>query len=1009
MDPDGVSQADGAPTARPLASGVRWGAGLLALALALHVWPWWRHGADLWAWNTAINLIEIVVPAVAAALLARRWITERQSGWLWLASGAGAWALGQVGWTVLDLLGLSPSPSANDLLFMVWPVATCIGLVQLGIDRGRRGARLVVVTEALEVAVGAGFVLWALVLRPTIERSGSTDVLDEVVLAYFPITGIAVAATALLVRFGARCPALTSACAGAVAISFADAMLASDVDHDRLVTLLGGHLGWTLGFVLLGTAAQLPLAAPRRSAIHPTLGRLLFVSLPIGAALLVAAYQLGIQHRQLDPVSMGLTVIGALVLVTAQVLFWRESGRMSAQLQDNYRRITEAERELRSLLDSIAETVLVLDLEGRVNAANHRALQMLGMPADELVGRDVGTLIPTEARERVRAVLQQLAGGAEPIETPIFPVRAGDGRLVQVEANVALDEVRPDRVVLSLRDVSERVEAEEALRRAQDRFKVAFHSAPTGMAIVRPDDLGLVEVNGGLAAMLRTAPEQLVGRSLRQLVHPDELATAAGARTSLRLVRADDTVMWATISLAGTEDPFGQPMLIAHVQDVTEQRAATEQLGWSATHDEVTGLANRAFFLEQLDEAIVAAPQSGLAVLFLDLDRFKMVNDSLGHATGDDLLRVMAARLRGAVRDGDVVARFGGDEFTVLLRDARSACEIADRIRSTLAMPIALGDAELDVTVSVGVVIVDGARLEAGAVTADELVRDADAAMYRAKDQGRNRVEEFRPETRAAALRVLHTGNELRHGIERGEIVPYYQPIVELASGRLKGFEVVARWRHPDRGLLLPAEFLSIAEERGFIGVLGDAVLRASLAQLAQWRSQHPELGPLTIGVNLSARQLGDRRLIDTVAEALAETGVPAECLWLELTETALLSDVPAATVALRELRGLGLHLAVDDFGTGYSSLTYLKRFPIEAIKVDRTFVAGLGLDPDDSTIVDAVIRLGTSLGLTTIAEGVETPLQLARLREMGCGQAQGFLFGRPRPASMLEPVALAV
>ncbi|MBU6317436.1 MAG: GGDEF domain-containing phosphodiesterase, partial [Acidobacteria bacterium] len=306
--------------------------------------------------------------------------------------------------------------------------------------------------------------------------------------------------------------------------------------------------------------------------------------------------------------------------------------------------------------------------------------------------------------------------------------------------------------------------------------------------------------------------------------------------------------------------------------------------------------------------------------------------------------------------------------------------------------------AELFVTASIGITVAD----REGLGTA-ELLRDADAAMYRAKSRGRDCVEVFSPSTHGSSLVNLRTTNELRRGLERGEIVPYYQPVILLDSGRLVGFEVLARWRHPDRGLLGADKFLPMAEETGLISDVGAAVLRASLAQLGTWLHSGRVGGELSMSVNLSARQLGDSDLVDIVSEALAQSGVPADQLWLEITETALMADVKAASVRLRELRSLGLHLAVDDFGTGYSSLTYLKRFPVEAIKVDRSFVSGLGIDSEDTTIVEAVVKLGHSLGLQVVAEGVETPLQLGRLREIGCERAQGFLFGRPRPADLVE------
>jgi EAL domain-containing protein (putative c-di-GMP-specific phosphodiesterase class I) len=285
----------------------------------------------------------------------------------------------------------------------------------------------------------------------------------------------------------------------------------------------------------------------------------------------------------------------------------------------------------------------------------------------------------------------------------------------------------------------------------------------------------------------------------------------------------------------------------------------------------------------------------------------------------------------------------------------------------------------------------------------NDLLRDADAAMYRAKARGRDCVEAFEAGGYESGVQALRTAGELRRGIERGEIVPYFQPIVDLESGRVLGYEVLSRWLHPERGMLPPSEFIPLAEETGLMVELGAQILRDSLAQLAHWRAAGHRFASCTVSVNVGTRQLVDPNFFDTVAEALAETGIDADSLWLEITETSLLADVKAATVALRELRSLGLHLSVDDFGTGYSSLTYLKRFPVEAIKVDKSFVSGLGIEQEDSTIVEAVVRLGQSLGLHVVAEGIESPLQLSRLRQLGCDRGQGYLFGRPRPAALVE------
>ncbi|MGI9645411.1 MAG: putative bifunctional diguanylate cyclase/phosphodiesterase, partial [Ilumatobacteraceae bacterium] len=446
----------------------------------------------------------------------------------------------------------------------------------------------------------------------------------------------------------------------------------------------------------------------------------------------------------------------------------------------------------------------------------------------------------------------------------------------------------------------------------------------------------------------------------------------------------------------------GVSLAITHIQDITEQRMAAERLSHAATHDALTELPNRVSIVARLDELLATAAVDEVAVLFIDLDNFKVVNDSLGHRAGDDLLRQVAQRFRGVMREGDVLARFGGDEFVVFVNGVDGSSidpsVVADRLRAAAQSPVEVDGRELVVTASIGFAV----NSERG-LTADDLLRDADAAMYRAKSAGRDRVEAFTHETRAASVEAFETNADLRRALERGEIVPYFQPIVELGTGHVVSFEVLARWLHPERGLLVPNQFVPTIESSGLMGELGERILRDALAQLAQWRATGVPFAECSVSVNVSTKQLVDDRFRDVVSEALAESGVDADSLWLEITETSLMHDSKVAARALRELRGLGLHLAVDDFGTGYSSLTYLKRFPVEAIKVDRSFVVGLGLESADTSIVEAVVRLGHSLGLTVVAEGIETPLQLGQLRALGCDRWQGYLFGRPRTAQITE------
>jgi len=561
-------------------------------------------------------------------------------------------------------------------------------------------------------------------------------------------------------------------------------------------------------------------------------------------------------------------------------------------------------------------------------------------------------------------------------------------------------------MVVTLRDITSRLREAHDLDVAQERFRLAFHGAPTGMALSGADSGLLIDVNESLATMLGYSRAELLGRATQSITHPDdwhraELQTADSYHMEQRYIRKDKSVMWARTWVSVMDDGDSSNLAITHIEDITEQRHSAERLEWAATHDQLTRLPNRFRFLEQLARFLETSQPGAVAVMFIDLDNFKVINDSLGHGVGDELLRGMSERLRAVVRDRDMLSRFGGDEFIVMLCDIGatvSPVEIAERLRAEIAQPLVVDGAELFVTASIGIAVAD----RPGVSTTD-LLRDADAAMYRAKARGRDCVEVFSPGTHDATVLSLRTNSELRRGLERREIVPYYQPIVQLDSGHLVGFEVLARWRHPDRGLLGPEQFLPMAEETGLIGEVGAAVLRSSLAQLGQWRERLPRFAQLTVSVNVSGRQLMSAAFQGTVAEALSESGLDADALWLEITESALMSDVKAATVALRELRNLGLHLAVDDFGTGYSSLTYLKRFPVEAIKVDRSFVSGLGIDPEDTTIVEAVVKLGHSLGLLVVAEGVETPLQLARLREINCDHGQGYVFGRPRPADLVE------
>lgn len=440
----------------------------------------------------------------------------------------------------------------------------------------------------------------------------------------------------------------------------------------------------------------------------------------------------------------------------------------------------------------------------------------------------------------------------------------------------------------------------------------------------------------------------------------------------------------------------------ALVASLVEREVLSDQLAHQATHDALTGLPNRAYFLQRLDEALtLAAPQGKtLAVLFLDLDGFKHVNDSLGHAIGDRLLVAVAERLRCCLRPEDTVSRLGGDEFTMLLDglfDVAGATRVAERITTALATPFALAGHEVTITTSIGVACNTAAS---GYQPADNLLRDADLAMYRAKAGGKARHEVFTATMHTQVLSRLELEDDLRHALAHEEFVVHYQPRVDFATGRIVGTEALVRWQHPRRGLLFPDDFIPLAEETGMIVPLGQWVLIEACRQTRAWQERYPDL---TIHVNLSVRQFQHPDLVEDVTRALVAAHLDPASLTLEITESVLMGETATLVVILRRLKGLGLQLAIDDFGTGYSSLSYLKRFPVDTLKIDKSFVDGLGRDPEDTAIVQAVITLAETLGLAVAAEGVENAKQLEQLRALGCSQGQGYYFAKALPRAAIE------
>ena len=441
---------------------------------------------------------------------------------------------------------------------------------------------------------------------------------------------------------------------------------------------------------------------------------------------------------------------------------------------------------------------------------------------------------------------------------------------------------------------------------------------------------------------------------------------------------------------------------------VEAMRRAFGEAVHQATHDALTGLPNRTLVIDRLTHALARARRrpGALAVLFVDLDRFKVVNDSLGHSVGDEVLIQIAQRLRDAVRPGDTVARLAGDEFVVVCEDVAGEADVlllADRVALAVAAPIPLYGRDAIITASIGI------ALASPDTRAEDLLRDADVAMYGAKERGRARLEIFDQAMRTRMLERLEIEHALRRALAHNEFVLHYQPTVSLRTGRTVSVEALLRWPDPERGLVMPDEFIPVAEENGLIVPLGRWALEEACRQLASWRAQYPECADLQVSVNLSARQFADPDLVPSVAAALCEAGLPPSRLWLEITESVLMDEAEATIETLKALRALGVHLSIDDFGTGYSSLSYLKRFPVDVLKIDRSFVDGLGADPEDEAIVTAVVRLAHALDLQVVAEGVETAAQLAELRRLGCNAVQGYYFAHPQPAAEMGEILTAM
>jgi len=566
-------------------------------------------------------------------------------------------------------------------------------------------------------------------------------------------------------------------------------------------------------------------------------------------------------------------------------------------------------------------------------------------------------------------------------------------------------------------------EARREAELSQQRFTAAFTHAAIGMAIVRPDGT-MVQVNHALCALLGRRDGELLGQPFASLLHDGDaplfqrradgvLAQPEQAFSmELRCDAQDGSELWVVLHCSRYTDPGGAgDGLILQLHDITSRHIAESRLHHIAYHDGLTDLANRTCFHERLEGAVERTARDArerFAVLFLDLDRFKIVNDSLGHMAGNELLREVAQRLRACVRPGDLVARLGGDEFAILLdhlHDAEIGMRLARRVLGTLSQPVGLNGTEVVPAASIGITFSD-----LGYRTVDEVLRDADLAMYEAKATGRGRVALFDSSMHARVAEKLALEADLRRAIGEGQLTVQFQPMFQLEPYRLVGFEALARWMHPQRGPVSPAVFIALAEETGHIDKLTDWVVEHAASQLAEWQSLHPAAADLSMHVNISGRDMLRPDLAQMVQDVLQRHALTRGSLTLEITETTLMGRLELALQTMNRLQEAGVRFSIDDFGTGYSSLTYLGTLPIDSLKIDRSFVMGLHDKPQNVEIVRAVLNLAHSLNRKVIAEGVETAEQLATLRRLGVPFGQGYLLSRPlRAEQVLELLAVTV
>lgn len=689
--------------------------------------------------------------------------------------------------------------------------------------------------------------------------------------------------------------------------------------------------------------------------------------------------------------------------------------------------VTERKRSEEALLriskavDNTSDAISIADLTGTYIYQNKSFKELFEYTVDELNAAGGISLVychPTLAHEVFSTIMseQSWSGDVEMLS------RTGRRMQISLRADAIKDSTGQIVGLVEIHtDITERKQAEEALRQSEQRFRAIFENAVIGIGLTDIEGRH-IETNPALQKVLGYSNEELCSMSFTEVTYPDDVAADVKLYKELVSGRLDHYQMekrytckngqlaWGCLTVSLVRGNRNEPQFtVAMVENITERKQAEEKLLHHAFHDVLTDLPNRTLFLNRLDSAIKRNQRCkvySFAVLFLDLDRFKNINDSLGHLFGDQMLMVIAKKLAASLRKGDTVARLGGDEFAILLEDIKSISDatcIAERIQKELSLPLNLDGYEMFTSVSIGITL-----SAYGYGNAEDMLRDADTAMYRAKKLGKARYEIFNRAMHESALTLLQLENDLRRAIVTQEFQLHYQPIISLETGRITGFEALVRWQHPGRGMIAPADFIPVAEETGLIVSIGYWVLRSACRQMQDWLRRYSANSPKKISVNLSIKQFSQPDLMQQIAQILQDTGLSGGNLVLEITESVIMENGDEAITLLSQMQALGIELSIDDFGTGYSSLGRLHSFPISGLKIDRCFISPIGADAKKLEIIETIVTLAHKLGVKVTAEGVETAEQLTLLRKLNCEYGQGYFFSRPLDSEAAEALIVA-